>query len=308
MDIRSLRYFVETVRLNSFTQAAESLHVTQSTISKMVRQLEEEVGAQLLLREGRKLTLTDTGQVVYARGMEILATMRKLMVEVRDTQTVERGRLTVGIPPMTNLLFTPVLKAFRERYPNIQLSLQEDAGQTIERQVAHGDLEIGLTVLPADPALELQSSPIACYPIWAVAAAGTFQKNRTTLKLKALANTPLVLLKDDFAMTRALHAAFTDAGFEPVIAAQSGQWDWLVAMASAGMGVALLPEPFIDRLAIGQLDAVKLVEPELQWRPGHVWRGQYLSHAARAWLELCDELLGPSTRAARGSRSPRSGR
>jgi DNA-binding transcriptional LysR family regulator len=298
MDLRSLRYFVETVRLNSFTQAAESLHVTQSTISKMVRQLEEEVGAQLLIREGRKLTLTDTGTVVYQRGVEMLATMRQLATEVRDTQALERGHLTVGIPPMINLLFTPVLKAFRQRHPNITLTLQEDAGQAIERQVAQGDLEIGLTVLPADPALGLQSSPIASYPIWALAARNTFQKNRTTLKLKSLANTPLVLLKDDFAMTRALRAAFAEAGFEPQIAAQSGQWDWLVAMASAGMGVALLPEPFIHRLAIGHLDAVKLVDPELPWQPAHVWRGNYLSHAARAWLEVCDEVL--SARAVRG--------
>jgi DNA-binding transcriptional LysR family regulator len=298
MDLRSLRYFVETVRLNSFTQAAESLHVTQSTISKMVRQLEEEVGAQLLIREGRKLTLTDTGNVVYQRGVEMLATMRQLATEVRDTQALERGHLTVGIPPMINLLFTPVLKAFRQRHPNITLTLQEDAGQAIERLVAQSDLEIGLTVLPADPALGLQSSPIASYPIWALAARNTFQKNRTTLKLKSLANTPLVLLKDDFAMTRALRAAFAEAGFEPQIAAQSGQWDWLVAMASAGMGIALLPEPFIHRLAIGHLDAVKLVDPELPWQPAHVWRGNYLSHAARAWLEVCDEVL--SARAVRG--------
>lgn len=292
MDLRSLRYFVETVRLNSFTQAAESLHVTQSTISKMVRQLEEEVGAQLLIRDGRKLTLTDTGKVVYERGVEMLATMRQLVTEVRDTQALERGHLTVGIPPMINLLFTPVLKAFRQRHPNIKLTLQEDAGQAIERQVAQGDLEIGLTVLPADPAWGLQASPIASYPIWALAARNTFQKNRTTLKLKSLAKTPLVLLKDDFAMTRALRVAFAEAGFEPQIAAQSGQWDWLVAMASAGMGVALLPEPFIHRLAIGHLDAVKLVDPELPWQPAHVWRGSYLSHAARAWLEVCEDVLG----------------
>jgi len=298
MDLRSLRYFAETVRLNSFTQAAESLHVTQSTISKMVKQLEEEVGAQLLIREGRRLTLTDTGQVVYARGVEMLATMRQLAVEVRDTQTVDRGQLTVGIPPMINLLFTPVLKAFRQRHPNITLTLQEDAGQAIERQVAQGELEIGMTVLPADPELGLQSSPIASYPVWALAAQGTFQKNRSTIKLKALANTPLVLLKDDFAMTRTLRAAFATAGFEPQIAAQSGQWDWLVAMASAGMGVALLPEPFIHRLAIGHLDAVKVADPELAWQPAHVWRTSYLSHAARAWLAVCDEVL--SAPAVRG--------
>ena len=151
MDIRSLRYFVETVRLQSFTAAAESLHVTQSTISKMVRQLEQETGAQLLLRDGRQLALTDVGRVVYARGEEMLAAMRRLAQEVQDTQTVERGQLTVGIPPMINVLITPVLKAFRERHPNITLALLEDTGQAIERKVAAGALEIGLTVLPAAP-------------------------------------------------------------------------------------------------------------------------------------------------------------
>ena len=72
MDIRSLRYFVETARLSSFTQAAELLHVTQSTISKMVHQLEEELGTPLFVRDGRRLGLTDTGRVVYGRGPERL--------------------------------------------------------------------------------------------------------------------------------------------------------------------------------------------------------------------------------------------
>lgn len=295
MDLRSLRYFVETVRLNSFTQAAESLHVTQSTISKMVRQLEQETGAQLLIRDGRKLALTDIGRVVYARGEDMLASMRRLAQEVHDTQTVERGQLTVGIPPMINLLFTPVLKAFRERHPQITLTLLEDTGQAIERKVANGELEIGLTVLPADPALALQTAAIASYPLWALAAQGTFRKGRATLPFKALDGLPLVLLTDDFALTRSLRAAFGAAGFEPQVAAQSGQWDWLVAMASAGMGVALLPEPFIDRLALGPLDAVRLVEPALPWQPAHVWQGGYLSHAARAWLDVCEEVLGAAT-------------
>lgn len=291
MDLRSLRYFVETVRLNSFTQAAQNLHVTQSTISKMVRQLEDEIGAPLLRRDGRKLELTDTGRVVFARGEEMLDTMRQLGNEVRDTQALQHGSLKIGIPPMINLLFTPVLKAFHQRYPNITLTLTEDTGQAIERQVAAGELEIGLTVLPADPALALNTQPVASYPLYAVAALGTFQKQRTTLKMKSLGELPLVLLKDDFALTRALRQAFSAAGIAPTIAAQSGQWDWLVAMASAGMGVALLPQPFIHRLAIGRLDTVKLVEPELQWQVAHVWRGSYLSHAARAWLALCQEVL-----------------
>lgn len=305
MDIRSLRYFIETVRLSSFTQAAETLHVTQSTISKMVRQLEDELGAPLLVRDGRQLTLTDTGAVVYARGEQVLASLRQLQLEVRDTQARQRGTLAVGIPPMINLLFTPVLKAFRERHPGIALELHEDTGQAIERQVAAGELEIGMTVLPADPALALQAERIACYPIYALAAAGTFQRHRRTLKLKELATLPLVLLKDDFALTRGLRSAFAQAGIAPAISAQSGQWDWLVEMASAGIGVALLPEPFVHRLADERLHAVRIVEPSLDWQVAHVWNGRYLSHAARAWLEVCDAVLGGGVKNARGSPHPR---
>ena len=101
------------------------------------------------------------------------------------------------------------------------------------------------------------------------------------------------MLKDDFALTRTLRRAFEAAGFEPQVVAQSGQWDWLAAMASACLGVALLPEPFVHRLAEQRLDAVRIVEPEMAWQVAHVWSRHYLSHAARAWLEVCGDVLGP---------------
>lgn len=300
MDIRSLRYFIETARLSSFTRAAEKMHVTQSTISKMVRQLEDEIGTPLLLRDGRRLDLTDTGRVVFERGQEMLATMRQLNREVQDTRALRQGRLTVGIPPMINLLFTPVLKAFRKRHPQITLALTEDTGQAIERQVASGELEVGMTVLPTDPGLNLATVPVASYPIWAMAMPGTFRGKQATLRLKSLRDMPLVLLKDDFALTRTLLSRFDEAGFAPSIAAQSGHWDWLVAMASAGLGVALLPEPFTRRIAGEPLELARLVEPEISWEVAQVWNGRYQSHAAAAWFSICREVLGQTAQVRAG--------
>ena len=72
MDIKTLRYFVEVVRQQNFTRAAQNLYVTQPTISKMLRNLEEELGCTLLIRDGRKLLLTDTGRVVYERGLSLI--------------------------------------------------------------------------------------------------------------------------------------------------------------------------------------------------------------------------------------------
>jgi DNA-binding transcriptional LysR family regulator len=291
MDIRALRYFSETVRLNSFSRAAEALHVTQSTVSKMVRQLEDEIDTPLLIRAGRNLELTDTGRVVYAQAQQILANVERLNIEVNNTRTLRQGQLEIGIPPMVNILCTPVLKAFRERHRDISLILQEDTGPRIEQRVAAGTLEIGMTVLPADPALELELTPVASYPIWAVAQRGRFQKQRTTLPCKALAGMPLLLLNNEFGLTRSLRNMFRETGIEPQIVAQSGQWDWLVGMALAGMGVALLPQPFIHRLATDHLQAVRLVEPEVLWQVHYATRPGYLSHAARAWLALSKELF-----------------
>ncbi|TWC65084.1 LysR substrate-binding domain-containing protein [Herbaspirillum sp. SJZ099] len=291
MDIRALRYFTETVRLNSFSRAADALHVTQSTVSKMVRQLEDEVDAPLLIRDGRRLALTDTGRVVYEQGQQILASMQRLHAEVRDTKAQRLGHLDIGIPPMINILCTPVLKVFRERHPEIALNLKEDTGPQIEQRVANGELEIGMTVLPVDPELELEVMPVARYPIWAVSQAGSFQKNRATLRCAQLDGMPLVMLNNEFGLTRSLRGTFGDIGIAPQIAAQSGQWDWLVAMALAGMGAALLPEPFIHRIATDQLQAVRLVEPEVQWQVAYVTRGGYLSHAARAWMGISGELF-----------------
>lgn len=293
MDIRALRYFSETVRLNSFSRAADALHVTQSTVSKMVRQLEDEMGTPLLIRAGRSLQLTDTGRVVYEQAQQILANVQRLHADVHNTRNLRQGHLEIGIPPMVNILCTPVLKAFRERHPDIAISLLEDTGPQIEQRVAAGTLEIGMTVLPIDPELDLQMRPVAGYPIWAVAQAGRFQKQRGTLPCKALKDLPLLLLNNEFGLTRTLRNMFRHSAIEPTIAAQSGQWDWLVGMALAGMGVALLPEPFVHRIATDQLQSVRLTEPEVQWQVAYVTRrdGGYLSHAARAWLALSEELF-----------------
>jgi len=77
MDIRTLRYFVEVVRQQSFTRAAEKLFVTQPTISKMLKNLEDELNCTLLIRDGRKLLLTDTGRVGFERGLASFASWRR---------------------------------------------------------------------------------------------------------------------------------------------------------------------------------------------------------------------------------------
>lgn len=307
MDVRALRYFVETVRHASFTQAAKTLFVTQSTVSKMIRQLEEEAGTPLLIRDGHTARPTDTGRVMYLRGLQVLETMRQLTEELRQTADVRRGALEVGIPPMINLLFTPVVKRFRELHPGIHLTLREGTGQAVEALVASGELEVGATILPIAPDGGLAAQPFGRYPIWVIGPPDAPWAGKTSLPLSALRDARLLIPTDDFAVTRRLRQAFADAGFQPGIAAQSAHWDFLVAMASAGLGVALLPEPLMQRIKTRGLSTAKLAKSGMQWEVGHIWlRSGYLSFAARAWLEVCDAVLGKPKKSGTRGPAPRA--
>ncbi|WAI85645.1 MULTISPECIES: LysR family transcriptional regulator [Achromobacter] len=303
MDVRALRYFVETVRHASFTQAAKTLFVTQSTVSKMIRQLEDEAGTPLLIRDGHTARPTDTGRVMYQRGLQVLETMRQLSEEMRQTADLRRGALEVGIPPMINLLFTPVVKRFRELHPGIHLTLREGTGQAVEGLVASGELEVGATILPIAPDGGLNAQPFGNYPIWVIGPPDAPWAGKTSLPLSALRDARLLIPTDDFAITRRLRQAFADAGLQPSIAAQSAHWDFLVAMASAGLGVALLPEPLMQRMKTRGLSTAKLAKSGMQWEVGHIWlQSGYLSFAARAWLDVCDTVLGkPKKAVARGA-------
>lgn len=306
MDVRALRYFVETVRHASFTQAAKALFVTQSTVSKMIRQLEEEAGTPLLIRDGHTARPTDTGRVMYQRGLQVLETMRQLSEEMRQTAELGRGALEVGIPPMINLLFTPVVKRFRELHPGIHLTLREGTGQAVESLVASGELEVGATILPVAPDGGLTAQAFGSYPIWVIGPPDAPWAGKTSLPLSALREARLLIPTDDFAITRRLRQAFADAGLQPSIAAQSAHWDFLVAMASAGLGVALLPEPLMQRMKTRGLSTAKLAKSGIQWEVGHIWlQSGYLSFAARAWLQVCDAVMGkPRIRAARAPARP----
>src|SRR6266542_3791127 len=114
MDVQALRYFVEVARQQGFTRAGEVLHVTQPAISKMVRALEEELGTPLLLRERRRVTLTEAGRMVLERAQGILDAMRILEEEVVELADVRRGRLRIGMPPIVGVAFFPALLGDRK--------------------------------------------------------------------------------------------------------------------------------------------------------------------------------------------------
>jgi DNA-binding transcriptional LysR family regulator len=286
MELRSLRYFIEVVRQKSFTVAAEKMFVTQPTISKMVKSLEDEIGLPLLLRESRQMVLTDAGQVVYQRGLDVLAAHSQLEAELSDLGKLERGTLTIGIPPMGGALLTPAIAAFRKQYPKIVMKLFERGSKAIEAALLDGELELGGVLQPVDLAL-FDVLPVSRQVLWLVARKGSRWDPCAEVALADLAGEPFVFFDETLALSDIVLNACGEAGFTPAIVARSGHWDFMAALVQAGVGIALLPAPYCRRLDVAAFTCRPVVEPEIHWDMAVGWRrNSYLSNAARAWLDV----------------------
>ncbi|WP_439369865.1 LysR family transcriptional regulator [Bradyrhizobium sp. PMVTL-01] len=286
MDFRTLRAFVEVVRQGGFSQAGKTVFATQSTVSKAVKQLEDEIGARLLERTGHKTKLTDVGEVVYPRAVQLLADRSDLLAALEELRGLKRGTLRIGLPPVaSSSIFAPLLARFRRRYPGIDVRLTEHGGDELIEMVHSGDLDLAAALMPDTEALEWQD--VEREPLVAVLALGHPLARASSTDIAALRDLPFLLFAEGYAINRLITNACRRHSFEPAVAARSSQVDFLVELAASGLGVAFLPRILADRACGQRVKALLLTEPDTEWRLTMIWRrGAYLSHAARAWLEM----------------------
>jgi DNA-binding transcriptional LysR family regulator len=239
------------------------------------------------------LLLTDTGQVVFERGLVILDEFRQLEAELTDINHLNKGQLRLGIPPMVGMMMAGPISLFRQRYPGVELKVSEFGGLTVQQAVMNGELDLAMTALPVEEESGLATLPLFSHPLCVLVPRSGEWLEQTSVSPEQLAAHPLLIYNEDFALSRQLMQLFNQHNVKPRIAVRSGQWDFLAAMVQAGVGVAILPEPICERLDAKTLRWLPL-ESELHWQLGMIWReGVYLSHSAQAWLKCCEGFWLP---------------
>jgi DNA-binding transcriptional LysR family regulator len=287
MEFKQLRSFVEVVREGGFTQAAKTLFISQSAVSKQVAQLEESLGVILLHRQGSQVAMTAAGNVVLQRAEEMLMLRNGLLRELDDLSNLARGELRLGLPMLgSDTLFAKVFAEYRHRYPNVTIQLVEGGSRAVEQAVMSGELELGASLTPDDPAFSFQ--PFCDEPLEALLPAEHPLAHLKEIELAQLAETPFLLYQRSFVLNDRLLQACQQAGFTPKEGGRSGQADFLAALVAAGQGVVLLPQVVARALVRPGVVNVTLKAPgNLRWDIAFIWReGAYLSKAAQAWLEL----------------------
>ena len=113
IDIRQLICFVEVAKQESFTKAAETLYLTQPTISKVVKSLEDELNVSLIRRSTKKVEITDVGKVVLTQAQNIVESIQNLENELNDVLQLRKGKVNIGMPGVIgSLYFAPILHFF----------------------------------------------------------------------------------------------------------------------------------------------------------------------------------------------------
>ncbi len=293
MDIRQLIYFSEVARQRSFSKASGILHVSQPTISKNVKQIEEELEVTLLDRSTKLVQLTDAGHVVFRQSLKIIQDFSDLSAELADVLNLQIGNIKIGLPPMVGASFFPeVMAGFNYRYPKISIQLIEVGAVAVAQQVQEGSLDLGAIVLPVPNRTELSYYQLYEDSLMLVVNPEHRLAKSTQVSLDQLRNELFILYRSDFSLHHHIREQCVKFGFEPQIIYESSQWDFMSRMVEANLGIALLPRTICQKLNPERIISVPLTEPVIPWNIGLVWRkDKYLSYATREFIKFaCYEV------------------
>jgi DNA-binding transcriptional LysR family regulator len=248
MQLQQLAYFVAVAEARHFTRAAESVHVSQPSLSKQVRVLERELGTPLFGRARGNITLTAAGSTLLPLAKRILADVDNARTQVQELVGLARGRLRLGATPSLSTVLLPApLRRYRDAYPGIELRVEESGSRDLVRLLADGELDLALIILPLhtrDPALI--TTPILREPLVVAVPAQKSPIRAKSVRVRDMQRYPLVMFREGYDVRDATLAAFRRARINPHFTIEGGEMDAVLRFVESGLGVAVVPGMVLD--------------------------------------------------------------
>ena len=292
IELRQLRYFVAVAEERHFGRAALRLHMTQPPLSQAIQALEANLGTSLFARTKRSVALTPAGQALLPEAQRLLQQAATLPDLVRRAASGESGLLTLSFVSTADYsILPPLLRAFREAYPLVQIDLQEATSDLQLAQLMEGRIDAGLLIppLPDKAKLALEYQPVLAEPLILAAPSGlkALRTKKGKIALSDLADMPLIIfprrISPGFHDT--ILGCFRAAGVTPHIGQEAIQMQTIVGLVSAGMGIALVPQS-VSNLQRPGVDYRELQDQTPLVETGLAWRRDNVSPVLQAFLEL----------------------
>ena len=249
MNLQQIRFIREIARCDlNLTRAADALHTSQPGVSRQVRELENELGVDVFVRQGKRLTaLTPAGVAVVAICERLLAEVASLKRIGKEFSEPDRGELVIAATHMQARYALPqVVKAFLKKYPNVRLSLRQGAPRDLAEIVIAGQADIAIATETLDRYPELVTTPLYRWHHCVIVPAGHPLAKDKKLTLAKIANYPLVTYDAAFSGRSALDDTFTDAGLKTDVVLTAIDTDIIKTYVREGLGVGIIAAIAVD--------------------------------------------------------------
>lgn len=275
MELRQLEYFMTLSRLKNFTRTAETLGVSQPSVTKAVKALETELGVKLIDRHSRNFLLTREGHTFEVHAERILHDVEVTKQDMQRFCRTSSAKITVCIPPMFEAyLFPDFFTRFKMDNPQIDLVLQAyNDSEEVRRLVAAGELDFGIVIEDDRPLPEHEMSLVRCHMNLCVDM-GHPLANKAKISFNELCGEKFIMQQPKTFQYRSIDRHCSESGFTPDIVLCAAQTKTIKQLVSNRMGVAILPE-FVTRMDLGfrqiPFDPPYIIQISLCWREQKVF-------------------------------------
>ena len=296
MEIRVLRYFLAVAREGSITAAANTLHLTQPTLSRQLQDLEKELGQKLLVRGKYKVSLTPEGMILRKRAEEIVDMVEKTESEFQSIKDIVSGDIYIGCGETDSMKYVAnVMKELQDEYPDIKFHIYSGNAEDVTEKLDKGLLDFGVLIQPIDLS-KYDNLPLPDKDVWGVIAkkdSPLAQKDKVTLK--DLVNVPLIASRQ-MSKKYSSQSGFLDwfgKEFEHLNIAATYNLVYNAAiMVNAGIGYAVTLDKLVNTSDTTNLCFIPL-SPRLESGLDIVWKKhQIFSPAAKIFLDRLQKKFG----------------
>ena len=293
MEIRVLRYFLAIAREGSITNAANFLHVTQPTLSRQIRDLEQELGQKLFTRGSHSMTLTTEGMIFRKRAEEIVSMVDKTEAEFNSMENTVGGDIYIGGGETDAImLIAQIAKELRESYPSIHYHLYSGNSEDVTERLDKGLLDFGILIQPADIS-KYDYINIPARDTWGVVMRKDSPlAKKESIRKEDLLNIPLICSRQAISQERSQNefAEWFGADFDELDIVTTFNLVYNAAiMVDAGIGYAITIDKIANTTKSSSL-CFRPLEPRLDSGLNIIWKKhQIFSTAAELFLERLHE-------------------
>lgn len=241
MEMHQLRYVVAVARTGTFSRAAEQCHVSQPSLSQQIQKLEAELGERLFDRLKREARLTPPGEVFLRRALRILEEVDAARREAKDATDLLRGTVTLGVlPTLAPYLLPKVLPVFREKYPGVEIVVQEETTAQLLRLLAACEIDFALASQPIqDRRMELRE--LFTEELLLALPRNHPLARKRTISPSDLEREPLIVMKEGHCLGQQVLKFCDQRHVHPSVSFRSAQLETIRSLVCAGMGLSLIP-------------------------------------------------------------------